>query len=167
VLSDIGSMEECMERCSRYWGDGEGCFGIVWREDNKCWIRNSSTSDTTLTSDSGIHSALIQYGAMNALSDDCPFDDTSSQTLAVNGTDLGYTVHCDKSIQDYDECWQGYPECLQTPFIGFYHATSLVDCLQICVREHPLCQAVVYNPGLNIGFANCWPKSGYVLLPLN
>ena len=34
-----GSMEDCMEHCSRYWGNSEGCYGVVWNEDDtNCWL---------------------------------------------------------------------------------------------------------------------------------
>ncbi|KAF2469668.1 uncharacterized protein BDR25DRAFT_46991 [Lindgomyces ingoldianus] len=154
----VGSMEECMERCSRYWGNGEGCFGIVWREDQYCWIRNSTVSTAGITNETGIHSALVEAKDMKPLNQDCPFDDLSTHDLN-NG--IGYTVHCGKVIGNNDACFQGYPSCLPSPFIGYYHATSLQDCLNICVEQHPLCRAVSYNPGLEIGFANCWPKTGF------
>ncbi|PSN68907.1 hypothetical protein BS50DRAFT_327832 [Corynespora cassiicola Philippines] len=156
----VNSMQECMERCSRYWGDGEGCFGVVWREsDGNCWMRNSTTGTANMVSNDGIHAALVNQGEMSELDTDCPETDLSTHTL--NGTDgIGYTVHCGKVIGQFDTCWEGYPSCLQSPFIGYYHATSLEQCLQFCVDEHPLCRAVSYNPGLEIGFANCWPKTG-------
>lgn len=157
---EVDSMQECMERCSRYWGDSEGCYGIVWREDKQCWLRNSTTSTASLVNDTGIHSALVEAGDMNALDESCPAADLSVNDLpGVEG--IGYTVHCGKVIGDYDTCWNDYPECLPSPFTGFWHATSLVQCLRICIREHPLCRAVSYNPGLEIGFANCWPKTGF------
>lgn len=152
-------MEDCMERCSRYWGEGEGCYGVVWREsDNMCWMRNSTTGTANMVDDTGIHAALTKSSDMTPLDSDCPAADLSTHTVG----NFGYTVHCGKVISgQYDTCWQGYPVCNQSPFIGFYHATSLEECLNRCIEEHPLCRGVSYNPGLEIGYANCWPKTGF------
>ncbi|KAF2714206.1 hypothetical protein K504DRAFT_531050 [Pleomassaria siparia CBS 279.74] len=155
------SMQDCMEYCSRYWGNGEGCFGVVWREDKKCWLRNSGTSFNTssFVPLAGIHSALITTGELNSLDTKCPETDLSVHEL--EGTGIGYTVHCGKVISNYDTCWSGYPSCHQSPYTGWYHATSLSQCMDFCVQEHPLCRGVSYNPGMEIGFANCWPKTGF------
>lgn len=154
------SMEDCMEHCSRYWDDGEGCFGIVWREDNQCWIRNSSVSIQGLTNETNTHSALVDRLQLKGYDTDCPAPDLSVQTHPdVSG--LGYTVHCNKNLPGYDTCWRGYPSCNNRPFQAFYHATSLEDCLQKCVDEHPLCRAAAYFPGGQMRFANCWPKTGF------
>lgn len=110
-----------------------------------------------MVDEDGIHAALVESKDMQPLDKDCPAADLSTHTLG----DIGYTVHCGKDIGGFDTCWSGYPQCLQSPFIGFYHATSLEDCLQVCVKEHPLCRGVVYNPTLELGFANCWPKTGF------
>jgi hypothetical protein len=156
-----------MEHCSRYWGNGEGCYGVVWREDNQCWIRNSTTSISGVKdSTDGTHSALIDTSTYSKLSTTCPEADLSTHTLdGVPG--LGYTVQCNKVIGGFDACWSGYPKpCwdaqhLDGHFIGFYHATTLDDCVRICVDQSPLCKGVSWNPGYEIGFANCWPKTGF------
>jgi hypothetical protein len=44
--------------------------------------------------------------------------------------------------------------------MGFHHTTSLEECISICLAVRPLCRAVAYVPGLNLGYANCWPKNG-------
>src|SRR4051812_33408189 len=57
-----GTMQACMEFCSRYWGKGEGCFGVVWRaEDKQCWLRNSNGTSTSNLggTNQGIHSGYI------------------------------------------------------------------------------------------------------------
>ncbi|KAF2726728.1 hypothetical protein EJ04DRAFT_480129 [Polyplosphaeria fusca] len=162
----VGTMQECMDRCSRYWGADEGCFGIVWREDQNCWIRNSSVTLDTLEPDQGIHFAMVEAKDMEPLDTDCPAADLSTHTLDTSGDDIGYTLHCGKDISgDFDSCWDGFPcfglDYLDGKFRSFYHATSVEDCLHNCIKEHPLCRAVVYNPDLKMGFANCWLKDGF------
>ena len=161
------SMADCMEHCSRYWGNGEGCYGVVWREDNKCWIRNSNTTvNSIVDSTDGTHSALIATDTYAKIDTACPEADLSIHTLdGVPG--LGYTVQCNKVIGGYDTCWSGYPDpCwdeqhVQGLFSGFYHTKTLEECVRICVDQSPLCKGVSWNPDYSIGFANCWPKTGF------
>jgi hypothetical protein len=154
-------MQDCMEHCSRYWGNGEGCFGIVWVEDGSaCWIRNSNVSTSSLEPLPGNHAALIDKNEMDGFDTSCPAADQSS-TNTVPGVDgMRYTMHCDKVINGGDTCFDGVP-CMDAPYRGFYHTETFEQCLQICVERHPLCRAVSWNPGLEIGFANCWPKTGF------
>ncbi|KAL5417208.1 hypothetical protein PMIN04_007853 [Paraphaeosphaeria minitans] len=165
----VDTMSGCMEYCSRFWGNGEGCFGVVWREsDSQCWMRNSTTSrlsnnntiyTRTLNDEDGIHSALVDLNQMKPLDTDCPAADKSHHGL--DGFDgISYTVQCNKDIGgSYDTHWSY--EFHDNPFQAYYHATSLEDCLKDCVNEHPLCRGVVYIPGLTGGYANCWPKTGF------
>lgn len=161
------SMADCMEHCSRYWGKSEGCYGVVWREDNKCWIRNSNTTVSSIkASTDGTHSALVASNTYDKIDTTCPDVDLSTHTLdAVPG--LGYTVQCNKVIGGFDTCWSGYPKpCwdvqhVEGAFVGFYHTKTLEECVRICVDQSPLCKGVSWNPDYSIGFANCWPKTGF------
>ncbi|KAH6611953.1 hypothetical protein C7974DRAFT_87962 [Boeremia exigua] len=161
------SMADCMEHCSRYWGNSEGCYGVVWREDNKCWIRNSNTTVSGVKpSTDKTHSALIAANTYARIDPTCPDTDLSTHTIdGVPG--LGYTLHCNKVIGGYDTCWSGYPKpCwdlqhVDGVFIGFYHTKTLEECVRICTDQSPLCKGVSWNPDYSIGFANCWPKTGY------
>jgi hypothetical protein len=161
------SMEDCMEHCSRYWGKSEGCYGIVWRGDNKCWIRNSNVTVAGLqASTEDIHSAMIAQNTYAKLDTSCPGTDLSTHTLdGVPG--LGYTLHCNKVIGDFDTCWSGYPrpcwdvQHVDGAFIGYFHTKTLEECVRICTDQSPLCKGVSWNPDYSIGYANCWPKTGY------
>lgn len=106
-------------------------------------------------------SALTVTGNMNGFDKSCPGPDKSVQELAgVEG--LKYTINCGKVIGGSDGCFSGFPKpCLEDPYRGFFHTKTLEECLRICVDQQPLCKAVSWNPGLEIGFANCWPKTGY------
>jgi hypothetical protein len=152
-----------MDHCSRFWGDGEGCFGVVWVEDSgECWIRNSNTSTAGLRKEAGNHAALVVDGEMTGYNTKCPADDQSTQELSgVDG--LGYTVNCNKAISGFDTCFSGMSNkpCLDTPFKGYFHTETLEECVRICVDQHPLCKGVTWSPDLKIGFANCWPKTGF------
>ena len=161
------SMADCMEHCSRYWGNGEGCYGVVWREDNSCWLRNSTTTvNSVVDSTDGTHSALIASDTYEKIDTACPGTDLSTHTIdGVPG--LGYTLQCNKVIGGYDTCWSGYPKpCwdiqhVQGLFVGFYHTKTLEECVRICADQSPLCKGVSWNPDYSIGFANCWPKTGW------
>jgi hypothetical protein len=151
-----------MEHCSRYMGDGEGCFGIVWVEENgECWIRNSTTGTQNMVRKDGHYSALVVNGEMSGFDTKCPAADASVHEVAgVDG--MGYTMNCNKVISGFDTCFSGMPKpCLDSPYKGFFHTETLEECINICVDQHPLCKAVSWSPDLKIGFANCWPKSGF------
>jgi hypothetical protein len=152
-----------MEHCSRFWGDGEGCFGVVWVEDSgDCWIRNSNTSTAGLKKEALNHAALVDVDEMAGYTTKCPAEDASVHELSgVDG--LGYTVNCNKAISGYDACFSGMTNkpCLDSPFKGFFHTETLEECVRICVDQHPLCKGVTWSPDLKIGFANCWPKTGF------
>lgn len=154
-------MQDCIDHCSRFWGNREGCYGVVWVEtNNNCWLRNSTVSTTNLKVEEGCNSAIISEGQMNGYDTKCPYPDASIQTLS--GVDsLGYTVNCNKVISGFDECFSGVPKPCTQPYFGFHHTESLEQCLRICVDSHPLCKAVSWSPDLKIGFANCWLKTGF------
>jgi hypothetical protein len=155
-------MSDCLEHCSRFWGNGEGCFGVVWVGDSgACWIRNSTTSTKNLVPLENHYSALVVADDMKGYDTKCPAADSSIQTLdGVDG--MGYTVNCNKVISGFDGCWSGMPKpCLPNPYMGYFHTSSLDECLNICVDQHPLCKGVSWSPDLAIGFANCWPKTGF------
>lgn len=153
-------MEDCMEHCSRYWGNKEGCFGVVFVESGNCWIRNSGTSTSNLKPSPTDHSALVDRKQMTSGDTNCPQPDKSIHTLSgVEG--LGYTVNCNKVVYGFDTCFSGVPGPCEEPYFGFHHTDSLENCLRICVDSHPLCKAVSWSPDLKIGYANCWLKSGF------
>jgi hypothetical protein len=155
-------MIDCMEHCSRFRGDGEGCFGVVWVKDNQnCWIRNSTTGTQNLKQSDGNHAALLVEGQMGGFDTKCPAADASTNQLAgVDG--MSYTMNCNKVVIGFDTCFSGMAKpCLDEPYRGFFHTSTLDECLKICVDQHPLCKAVSWAPDLKIGFANCWPKTGF------
>ncbi|KAF1946866.1 hypothetical protein EJ02DRAFT_335402 [Clathrospora elynae] len=162
------SMQDCMEYCSRYRGNGEGCFGVVWTNvAGHCWLRNSTTSTANLEPNTGCYSALIKNDGMKPLDTACPNTDLSDNSLpGVEG--IRYRTYCGKVIgSEYNmpsgSCFSGIPKpCWNAPYQGFFHAKTLEECLKICVDQHPLCMAVSWNPDLSTGFANCFPKTGYV-----
>ncbi|KAF2704997.1 hypothetical protein K504DRAFT_460782 [Pleomassaria siparia CBS 279.74] len=157
----VATLDACLEHCSRYQGTDEGCFGVAWSiSSGDCWIKNSTTSQKDMVNSAITHSALSNADDMKPLDTDCPTTDLAVES--INGVaGMGYTVHCGKIVPlgMYDLCFQGYGNCLPGPFNNYYHATSLEGCLEHCLGEHPLCNAVSYNPGLEVGYPNCWLKT--------
>jgi hypothetical protein len=155
-------MADCMEHCSRFWGIGEGCFGVVWTEaKGNCWIRNSTTGTANLRPEVTAHSALVIDDEMKGVDTKCPAPDASVHDLSgVDG--MGYTMNCNKVISGFDTCFSGFPKpCLDAPYRGFFHTNTMEECIRICVDQQPLCKGVSWSPDLKIGFANCWPKTGF------
>lgn len=156
----VKNLEECMELCSRFWNEAasEGCFGAVLTLNNmECWIKNSTVNDNdpnTNPAPPGTQSALVVREDMEALNKECV--DGSTHRL----DSIEYTIHCGKFINNNDARWQGYPSYNERPYKAFYHAKDIEECMKFCIAEHPLCRAVTFNPNLETGYANCWPKTG-------
>ncbi|RAR06201.1 nucleolar GTP-binding protein 1 [Stemphylium lycopersici] len=156
---------ECLERCSRFDGDGEGCFGAVWHEDSgECWFRNSNVSTSGLEDSPTADTWLVDKGEMDGFNTDCPNEDQSMNDLP--GFDgVQYKTHCGQRVADEDDdsnenCFGDAFDCWENSvYRGFYHTESLEECVKICMGLHPFCTAVSWNPGLEVGFANCWPTS--------
>ena len=149
---------DCLELCSRFAGDGEGCFGVHWTVDGgHCWLRNSNVSTSDLKPDTGSVSALVNRNQMKGFDTACTDEDYQKLT-GVDG--IAYTTNCNQVYQGEIQCFDEdeYP-CLD-PARYFYHAESLEECLGFCVALHPRCRIVSWNPGLQVGFANCWPRFG-------
>ncbi|KAF2748341.1 hypothetical protein M011DRAFT_400416, partial [Sporormia fimetaria CBS 119925] len=159
--AEVKDVEECMELCSRF-GDEQGreaCFGLVLSEGKNgwwdCYLKNSNTSLADRRPGFQYQVAFVVREDMAPVDSDCPAPDSSTQQIG----DLSYTVHCGKTIPAEDVCWKGYASCGAPPYAGFYHAETLEECVQFCADEIPLCKAVVWDPTMKGGFANCWPKS--------
>jgi hypothetical protein len=159
-----------MEHCSRFQNQqiGEPCYGIALTLGKNCYIKNSTIrADDQIILDKGdkFHSALVPLDHLQAQDEACPGNDRDFVKFGL----IGYTLHCNKSYREFDECWRGAPgnssltmppDCWEPPFMGFHHATSLEECLSFCLAVQPLCRAVAYAPGLGLGYTNCWPKNG-------
>jgi hypothetical protein len=50
---------------------------------------------------------------------------------------------------------------LEGVYEWFYHTETLEECMEICIDQQPLCRAVSWNPTMEIGYANCIPKTGF------
>ncbi|CAN9387748.1 unnamed protein product [Alternaria alternata] len=147
---------DCLELCSRFEQNGEGCFGIHWTADGgHCWLRNSNVSKSDLKADTGSVSALVNRNQMKAFDTACT-DEEYQKLAGVDG--IAYTTTCNQVYQGLPQCFDEY-DCLD-PARYFYHAESLEECLGFCVALHPRCRIVSWNPGLQVGFANCWPRFG-------
>ncbi|KAI4707214.1 hypothetical protein J4E89_008153 [Alternaria sp. Ai002NY15] len=155
----LDSFAECIEHCSRFWGPGEGCFGVLWVDpDNICYMKNSSATVDLLEPNPHRYTALIERSEMEGFDETCPHADLSTNTLpGVHG--MQYTTHCGQMIKTNVADFDGYPH-LENNYQWFYHADSLDECMQICVDQQPLCTAVSWNPSMVIGFANCILKTG-------
>jgi hypothetical protein len=163
-----------MEKCSRFIDEGLGkpCYGVTFTEGNQCWLKNVTFSEDPdkyivdkSDDEKNFHSALVPLDYLGGYDDECPGNDLEPRQLGS----VKYTLHCGKSFNGYDLCWDGSPanssltirpDCWDVPFLGFYHVSSLEECLEICLSVQPLCHAAVFVPNLSTGYPNCWPKTG-------
>ncbi|KAI9726408.1 MAG: hypothetical protein M1834_009036 [Cirrosporium novae-zelandiae] len=145
----IDSVERCMDYCSTYQ---PLCYGIAYNIPNgKCYLKNSSlTADTV--SENITHSAIANATQLESYDTTCPYTDSSIQNTTAATGDLPFQIYCGKDMEnsDYEPTNVNYSP---------YHADSLQECMQLCAESHPLCYAVSWNPDMEQGFANCYPKN--------
>jgi len=154
-------MVGCMDKCSAFGSDnGETCWGIAYNfDDQLCYYKNRSILSTTPVTQDQTHSAF----AININPDPdtaCPWINASDHSTP-NGMD--FEVLCDQDMPFDDFCPINGPT--STPARGNgvcpYHADSLEECMELCSQTHPVCKAVTYNPDMEEGYGNCYPKSDF------
>ena len=130
------------------------CFGTVYIiSTGTCWYKNDTftykPSAITNTSDSIL--AVPKAGALDPQDTTCQFQNNSIQASASSEN---FTIHCGLDVNG-----GGYSPS-NAPVVGApYHAKNLSDCMEQCSQASPFCKAVAYNPGMGVGYANCYPKS--------
>lgn len=119
---------------------------------NHCYLVNSSlNSADVLVYNEDVYTALVtDLSPFQKLDTACPYTNTSTQTTP-NG--LEFEVFCDRDASGNDI----------TPWVAVngsydHHSDSLDDCMQYCSTMSPKCYGVTFNPSMNLGYRNCYPK---------
>jgi hypothetical protein len=124
-------------------------------------MKNSSILTADVEADSSTHSALTtNYKISTDIS--CPFTNGTDQTTS-NG--MKFQIYCNQDMNLNDYCPIGGPTPGKRDGVCPYHADTLDECMDICSRAAPLCQAVAWNPDESDGYGNCYPKTA--LSPAN
>ncbi|KAK3064295.1 hypothetical protein LTS18_008507 [Coniosporium uncinatum] len=140
------SLVDCMNQCATNTNDL--CYGVTFETDSgNCWLKNSDTSSPT--SNQTTHAAIANTAQFQATTTACGFSSSSMQ----NSTDgEPFQIYCNTDMGGFDLHPNNFPTW---PI----HADSFQECLDVCSQSHDNCAAVAYNPGMEKGYANCYPKS--------
>lgn len=158
----VDNMDDCMDKCAAYGSSdhGETCWGIAYNfYDQLCYYKSRNILSTTPVTQDQTHSAF----AININTDPdtaCPWTNVSDHSTP-NGMD--FEVLCDQDMPFDDFCPTNGPTSMpaRSNDICPYHADSLEECMELCSQAHPVCKAVTYNPDMEEGYGNCYPKSDF------
>ena len=138
-----------MEDCSTY---RPRCYGVSYDTDTgDCQFKDrDDVSPAEFSSDDNANSAIARITQLTSPSNtSCPFDPNSYQ-YTTEGMRFEILCNLDMPFGDYRPSNVNYWP---------YHADSLQECMDLCSTSRPLCEGVSWNPGMEAGFANCYPKS--------
>lgn len=131
------------------------CYGVAFNfDDGACWFKNDTytynVSPQGASSSNDTHLAVpASNNELDSYDTSCPF--TNGTTQEQNG--LNFTIHCRQDILGGDYAADGVLNQVA------FHAESLQDCMNQCSTAMPKCQAVAFNPDMQNGWSNCYPKN--------
>lgn len=154
ILSAPGtSLEGCMIQCSVGQGPGgQGpCQGVSYITSTPiCWSKDGNVTYQELAVTNGIDTAIAKATQFRQLDSTCPF---RNQTLQNTSNGMTFQIDCRKDAFGSDFDWA------VDPYYAPQHVGTLEECMTICSEGHSLCYGVVFNPDLQRGYHNCYPKS--------
>ncbi|KAH7418529.1 hypothetical protein BKA64DRAFT_762889 [Cadophora sp. MPI-SDFR-AT-0126] len=141
------TVEDCLKQCSLHAGKacGAAAFDSTAR---KCYFKKSTITEVGAVTREGWILGVANRTQYQSLSTEC--SNNGGSQSAQNG--LNFTVHCNQTVNGFDVCPDDSPECR-------VHAESLDKCLDVCSTLHPLCTGVAWDPSLQFGYLNCYPKN--------
>lgn len=150
------TMEECMELCAQT--PGQTCAGAAFDSTQlQCFIKNSKIDEHTPVTRNGWVLGVANAAQIQSLTSSSSAKCTSSvagkNQTTKNG--LGFQVLCEQDVGKWDLCGLS-----ATTASCRKHTDSLEDCLEHCSTLHPLCTGVSWDPTVEFGFLNCYPKNG-------
>lgn len=146
VHVSLDSFDDCMDACSTH---SPRCYGVSFNDAvGVCWMKNSTIASQAKEQEDNTHSAIADATQLNGDDTSCPYTDQSYETTTSG---LTFQIYCNKDLEgsSLNALNWNYP----------YHADSLMDCMDLCAETHPLCEAVAWNPDMNNGYSNCYPKN--------
>ena len=145
----------CIENCSVY---RPRCYGVSYDTNTgDCEFKDQpDVSPKNITSDSNANSAIAHAAQLASPRNvSCPFSPNSYQ-YTKQGQQFEILCDLDMPYGDYRPT--------NVPYAP-YHADSLQECMELCSTSQPLCVGVAWNPDLQAGYANCYPKSSQAGTP--
>ena len=155
LISDsIGSaphsnVQACIDQCAVY---RPRCYGVSYDTNTgSCEFKNQSDVFLAdLNTDVNFNSAIANATQLKSPTNTtCPFPSNSNQ-YTKEGMEFEILCNLDMPYGEYHPSNVNYAP---------YHANTLQDCMEFCAISRPLCVGVSWNPDMEAGFANCYPKN--------
>ncbi|QKX58105.1 uncharacterized protein TRUGW13939_05226 [Talaromyces rugulosus] len=149
------SITECMDMCSNYH---PACMGVThYFQNQTCSFKGFDVNTTSLsiTDTDNVHSALTNKTEMLAIKADCPYENNTNAMISG----FSFQILCDQDMRDYGDF---------LPWGQTYgnHASTMGECMQLCLDVHPLCVGVSWNPDKKAGWSNCYLKNSQDGVPV-
>lgn len=151
-LYDIDNMgadtvEACLDRCSQHSAHvcGAAAFDTTKLE---CFFKNRNATMAGTNRRDGWILGVANETQLQPLPLACT--NNGQNQAAQNG--LSFTVYCGQDMRGFDACPDSFPHCRS-------HTSTLQECLDSCSTLHPRCTGVVWDPSLDDGYLNCYPKN--------
>ncbi|KAF1989487.1 hypothetical protein K402DRAFT_273489 [Aulographum hederae CBS 113979] len=148
---DYNNVKECIDACSL--ATQAPCFGVSYHiSSGDCFFKNSSVSTASVTPrrNDDWNSAVANAEQLENTDTSCGYQNGTTQTTP-NGEE--FDIICNTDMGGHDS--------LVGNGGGYWplHADSLAECMDMCSHQQlELCAAVAYNPGMEHGYGNCYPK---------
>lgn len=150
---DSDTFTDCLNACATSGADPrqDPCRAVAYNTNvRRCWQKSGNATRAELQPAANTIMAFADDTPWLNVESTCPYTNDSIQT-DTNG--LQYQILCGirhKGDNFDPEIREDYQP---------YHAASVDDCLDYCSKNSPLCYGVLYFPGSENGYRNCWPKN--------
>lgn len=146
----VDNIQQCLDQCAMLSGQlcGAAAFDST---TNQCFYKNSNVTENGAVSRTGWTLAIANRIQIQQL----PLTCTNNGQTEATQNGLNFTVYCNQDFSGSDLCSDDNPGCRA-------HTSTLGDCLNLCSTMHPLCTTVTWEPTLEHGFQNCYPKNATV-----
>ena len=156
TITTADGITGCANQCADFVQRNDSasiCYSVAYDtgEGGRCVLKQSGFTSANLSAyvTTVVNAAIARSSQLTPLDTTCPYEDSSNQTTS-NG--LQFEIKCGKDFSGNDFSFTSY----STDHI---HTNSLMECMEICSSNKPLCKAVAWEPDLKVGYGNCFPKS--------
>ena len=152
VPASATDFSDCVNQCSI--SPGSLCYGVAYQTDTQeCFFKNSdlSLADRRTSHNENFVLGVARRAQLKPLPLHCPY---SSGSIHKTPEGQHFEIRCSTNLVGHDICDDDKGvDC------SFWHSESLDDCMELCTQAKTPCAAVVFDPTLKLGYANCYEKS--------
>jgi hypothetical protein len=124
------------------------------KSDQRCSLKTTSAEVSDLEYAKYSVAGFADKNAFQGRSSVCPY---TNDTMQVDSHGMQYHVLCETD-KSGDGFVSSEPGTQYTPF----HADTMLECLDWCSYNDPLCYGVAYAGSLDDGYRNCFPKQANI-----